>query len=91
MPWEGENNSNALGQGRAFSVEVTQLQVQKITLAIQSRRPRGQHGISGNVEVLYLDLLGLLQTSLLRLHHILLDHLELVVDHPRSTSGQAPW
>ena len=34
MFWEGEHNSNALGQGWAFSVEVTELQVQMITLAI---------------------------------------------------------
>ena len=34
MPWEGEHNSNALGQGWAFSVEVTELQMQTITLAI---------------------------------------------------------
>jgi len=90
MPWEGEHNSNALGQGWAFSVEVTELQVQTITLAIQSSGPRGQYDISGNLEVLYLDLLGLLQISLLRLHHILMDHLELAVGHPRPTNGQNP-
>ncbi len=38
MPWEGERNSNALGQGWAFPVEVTELQVQTITLAVQSAR-----------------------------------------------------
>jgi len=43
-----------------------------------------------NLEVLYLDLLGLLQISLLRLHHILLDHLEVAVGHPRSLNGQNP-
>ncbi len=90
MPWEGEHNSNALGHGWAFSVEVTELQVQTITLAIQPRGPQGQYDISGNLKLLYLDLLGLLQISLTRLHHILLYHLELAVGHPRSTNGQNP-
>ena len=53
-----------------------------------NKAPRGQNDISGDFEVLYLDLLGLLQISLLRLHHILLDHLEPAVGHPRSTNGQ---
>ena len=52
-----------------------------------NRGPHAQYDISGNFEVLYLNLLRLLQVSLLRLHDILLDHLELAVGHPRSING----
>jgi len=51
---------------------------------------RRRYDIPGNLEVLYLDLLGLLQIPLFRLHHILLDHLEVAVGHRTSVNGQNP-